>query len=1280
MANIVKKYFKGGLNSDVDPDLLPEGDYLNALNVKISGASDGSAGVLRLAKGQTKLVSIADNKDPNDPLEISTEDVKHIVVDEVNGDLYIFKSGSVTGGGGAAGPLIYKSSPPYSSINTVLEEGAVTDWEPTGNTDFTWGSFVSGKKVGDNLIWINDKGYQFSLNVPAIINVYQSKDPDAPGFLGEGYGIADISLIKRPPVRNLLVQKKDDGSAKNFIKDYVFQFFYRYGYVGDEISVLSPASEEVPMNNEQETYNYVQIKVPQDEIPPQSVNFVEIIVKNNTTGAINVVKKWDGMIQDERNKIIDHINGTTQLTFDFYNDKVYESIDDAYFAKQFDSIPVKSYSIEVAKDRLFLAQNTEGYDTPKKVTIALDVTEGAPSSSYIADIYRINLNFQAITDDPNIRPDWSYSAYAAYIPNVSNPGWYELPDDGGNYSNTGFEIQSASGEDCTLESNTTNLTVALANANFIYLQGFSNSGNNGMYSINTGTGVTGTGPWYINLKKISLPGNPVNENSGATLTINMTVMSTVIEKVGPVDPDVTIPTTAIDFDDINPVFYRGATLADYYSYVQPEINNYLVLVIKVISGSVVNGASFSTGTSSVDTTSNITINNIGAASLKSFKSDSRYSIGVQFYDWAMRKCGVWTNDSLIVQIPDRDYSNSTLSKFIEWQLTSDTNIPTWAKYYSVVRTDNLSTRYFIQGETNSGGTTTQLSYATKNADGKWVISDTANTYSAQVAGIALDLEPVLNKGFGYIYQEANGDIVKLYNKDNSALNTTLKVIDTSGRYIILEPKDLGTIDFTDAEWRYEIRRPYTSTTIEPFYETTVYPITDWGTVSRAYSKTTGIIRGDTSVEDSLEYMNLNAKARNTWSRNLGRPCFIDNIGQVVRPSSVRWSNTFIAGTAINGISTFDTIDYRDLPVELGPVNKLQLTSKTQSDGSVMLAIGQNRTASLYLGETTLLDNTGQSILATSGNVIGTVNVLKGIFGTTCPASVVEYDGNVYWADILNESIVRYSSNGLYAISDNGMRNYFRNYFKKKKSEINEYDITQSPYLYGGYNPLTDEYILSYASCSEAPDEYPDTSDIRYSDIRMMYRNNTPARSIAFSVTDERWTTFYSHFGTSVTFGGKMYSFVKSTYVNPDGERVAGGLFVFDKDSTDGSFGGAVRRCFISFPVNEAPNNIKLFHSISIEGDSVPDYTFIETFDPNNQVTNLEDTDWKVREGIRYAEFYRDRVSPNTTGTADEKMYKGDKMRGVTGFVSMLWDAPSSFFIRFINTKIKDSIGHNLIQQ
>jgi hypothetical protein len=1284
---VVKKYIKGGLNSDVNQSLMPDGDYLNALNIRTQVGDDGKAGIIRPVPGNTLKSEFVEQY----PIQYSIDnrDVKHMVVDEVTGDVYAFISGDIIRPQSGPIPAIV-IKPHIAKINTtdgsyeaVLGIAGVDDlWEPSTDTTYLWDDLVQAKIVGDTLIWINKHGYQFSINVKAILNDI----PGEPGYLNSKLDRRDVSLIKAPPAFNLEVKKFEDGlyTGVNYIKDSVFQFAYRYIYAGYEQSIVSPWSNEIPLNVDTDDYNYIKISIPINESIPSSVVYIDIISKNNITGAINLIKRFSSLDVDFVEKIIEHNNGVEKISFDFYNDNVYESIDNAYFFKQFDSVPVKSYSIEVAKDRLFLANNTEGYDAPDFIDISIN-----PSTQEASGTRNIYYSLQEFNDinvydnvaSTNLVGEYYYWRNIMYIDGIDEYGYYYANGDidglgNSTVSDNGISLGSIDLNYpyvCEINSNPGVIdfiadTIIIPGCE-IYVTGFANDENNGYYVVEE---VAASDTLLVVKSDNVLPTEEV-----ASASVSITLLSSLYATTAGAVSSVPTPVNNAYSD----LVYIGSTpdsvpTSSYFAH--RDFDTYPSSEFVTFGDFTITGSG-----------SDVDITGLPTSQTRTFKSASRYNVGVQFYDFAMRKCGVITKTrnqdyeliDMTVSIPDRGYTGSNLQTFISWGLTPGTQleIPEWAKYYSIVRTDNLDTRYFIQGKTKDITTGEELSYATKNAStGDYTISATKLTHDSTVVGISLDLETMLNDGFGYIYEEANGDVVKLY-KD-SGEKYILKVIGQQGRYIILEPKNIG--DLTNELWIYEIRRPYKQSGSETFYESNIYAINNWGKSNRSYSVVSGAILGDTFIYADKEYMNLRNDFRNTWSRNLGRACFIDPIGQVYKPNGIRWSNTFVPGSQINGLSSFEAIDFKDAPVELGPINKLQTTSKTQSEGNVMLAIGQNYTASMYLGETSVVDNAGQSLLSTSGAVIGTINVLKGRFGTTVPTSVVEYDGNVYWADVLNECIVRYSGNGLFAISDLGMRNYFRSYFKALKSSINEYDITQSPYMYGGYNPATDEYIISFIPVDESPEQYPDGSASRYSDIKMMYKTGTPAKSIAYSASQERWSSFYSHSGPYVYFGGKMYSFVK-----PNGwvsvfppVYESGGLFVFDKDSTINSLGGAVKDSFITFPVNEAPNNIKIYQAISVEGDTAPTSTYVETFTPNNQVTNMVASDYVNREDMLYTEILRDRVSPNVCGTADQKMYKGDKIRGQHANISMVWENPTNFNIRFINVNIKDSIGHNKLSQ
>jgi len=108
-----------------------------------------------------------------------------------------------------------------------------------------------------------------------------------------------------------------------------------------------------------------------------------------------------------------------------------------------------------------------------------------------------------------------------------------------------------------------------------------------------------------------------------------------------------------------------------------------------------------------------------------------------------------------------------------------------------------------------------------------------------------------------------------------------------------------------------------------------------------------------------------------------------------------------------------------------------MTSKTQSTGTVMLAVSENETTSIYLGEQQLQQaSSGSQFLAVSKGVIWTKNSLQGSFGTLHPESLAVNEGKAYWYDVKNATVIKYDTNGLMPIGDVKMKTYF-----KEKSDI-----------------------------------------------------------------------------------------------------------------------------------------------------------------------------------------------------------------------------------------------------
>jgi hypothetical protein len=138
---------------------------------------------------------------------------------------------------------------------------------------------------------------------------------------------------------------------------------------------------------------------------------------------------------------------------------------------------------------------------------------------------------------------------------------------------------------------------------------------------------------------------------------------------------------------------------------------------------------------------------------------------------------------------------------------------------------------------------------------------------------------------------------------------------------------------------------------------------------------------------------------------------------------------------------------------------------------------------------------------------------------------------------------------------------------------------------------------------------------------------------------------------------------------------AGGIFQHNSNTVFSTFYGVPYPARIMFASNANPSKVKIYLSASIEGSDSPVFTHLRSEVPYEQSSDLVTGDYVSREGQYYAGFLRDRLSPNVTGSADEKMIKGDRMRTAALRVMMEFRRQTLTYVRFANVTYNISSGH-----
>lgn len=667
-----------------------------------------------------------------------------------------------------------------------------------------------------------------------------------------------------------------------------------------------------------------------------------------------------------------------------------------------------------------------------------------------------------------------------------------------------------------------------------------------------------------------------------------------------------------------------------------------------------------------------------------FKSDDSYQLAIEFLDNAGRKCGALTNTSLVVSTVDRDYSTIPYTSYIQWALNNANaanEIPVWAYYFSILITKSLRTRFFLQGKGANA------SYATKDAAGNYVFTQVA--YTPTAAGCAFDISNIDAFQMGYSFTQ--GDIIKIYQPVavGHLPLAILNIIAQVGKWVVTELQNISIVLDNTTQYIFEIYTPYIKSVSEPFYEVSQsFAIGNPGTNSRVYSAISGNIIGDIYVLNRnvspnnyfTEAMSPNDKFWKLWFTNAGRPNFISSIGQVNKQDTIAFSNTYIQGSQSNGLSTYDALDTKDIYPECGPLRKLQLTSKVEgAQGSVMLGICEQETASMYLGESQLVAASGNANVAISNDVIGTINILKGSFGTINPESVTEFRGNVYWVNVGNGKVIQYSGNGLFPISSYKITRFWKlfclQYSSMSSAQIEA--LGSRPFIFTSVDPHNWELLVTVPRVLAVPPKgyLPDYPNMIYPfDIY-----DGQAKTVVFKLTAQpnHWSGSYRH-----TPEGMFY-IQNLVYGFKNGQ-----LWQYNSISDFSiTIFGVQYKARIMFLSNSNPKRPKVYNNISVESNMKPSLTYFRTeptlaefnqYDLYEQASDLVDFDYEVKEGQLYSFIYRNKLVPTQSGLSLNGLLTAEKIRAL--YLKILLEftpnQSSPLELRYVNLGLSISSGHS----
>lgn len=638
-----------------------------------------------------------------------------------------------------------------------------------------------------------------------------------------------------------------------------------------------------------------------------------------------------------------------------------------------------------------------------------------------------------------------------------------------------------------------------------------------------------------------------------------------------------------------------------------------------------------------------------------YKTGTSYQFGIVPYDSEGRTCGVLTNDDMIIDIPFRSYGNATSNAIVTFEISVDANFPEWAETYSIVRTKNLTISDYVQfGGVITNGKPSIIYARGNNIDGiptyELLDNDTGSEY------VAISIEGLLSSGGGWLKSEDNTVIIidHLSNVYKTKVLDLYQDEDGNTWYICSWINANFISSTTNPQPIYEFRRNKDiSEENNLFYETGYFSFARRVTGSKIFN-----IKGDTYIKNRnsffVEHYTVDYKKKHPVDYVIGRPLIpVFSNKQKTIGDRIVFSGTAIIDADVTYVNSFSGLHYKEVSDRSGNIQKLIMTSREEIYGQVMLAIGRTGTSSLYLGESLLKDSSGSVMVTASSEVIGSINELRGGFGTSHPCSVAAYQGTVCWYDVNKGSVVRYNSNGINEISLNGMADYFTVMA----------DFVKPLKLAASISKRHNEYCIHIGVDSNRPDRLLqgyDTDVVNPFELSDGY-------VIRYSLVNDIWISADTYEPSELDNIGTLEA------------RFNGGRLWIHKSASRNNFFGESYASSVALVLNTNPNTVKVIEAISVESDEKPSHVYIQNLRPYIQQSDLVSNDFRTREGVHYADVLRDRLTPNLIPDYNLGLNIGERIRGQYINVSVEYDYPDEDFeLNAINIKYVESTGHNTL--
>ena len=346
MAKIQKNFIKGRMNKSVDERLVPQGEYIDALNVRLGSTEGTEIGAVENSKGNSLLVQLTYLGLP------LTSNARCIGAyeDGANETIYWFvhDQANVTSPTEKVDMIVS-----FNIQTSILFYHVIS----TSVLNFSKDFLINGIDLIGDLLFFTD-----NLNPPRKINVNRNYLQPIAGI--DQITEQDIGVILAPPLNAPELEQIQIAGEENYMDDLFLSFAYRWQYEDGEYSAISPFTRTAftpgPFQINYDTYNndgmkniFNSVNV-SFETGGRNVKDIDVLFKFSTSQSINVIERY--------NKIDQGWLDNTIQTIQFTNKKIYTALPEEQLLRLYDNVPRVAQALTIMGNRLMFGNYVDGYD------------------------------------------------------------------------------------------------------------------------------------------------------------------------------------------------------------------------------------------------------------------------------------------------------------------------------------------------------------------------------------------------------------------------------------------------------------------------------------------------------------------------------------------------------------------------------------------------------------------------------------------------------------------------------------------------------------------------------------------------------------------------------------------------------------------------------------------------------------------------------------------------------------------------------------------------------